>query len=224
MAKLQGRIEVKRLYGKINLVPSDGSSGGPLQAKTAYPSHSEQVIAPDEDFYGLVSVTVKPTPRLSAFSVNVAGDDPVDMESVILPEFLLEVSIKSAYQETVIENVPYLTHAGKWFPAGAYTASTPDPVVTYSFAVERGSTYTITMTEIGNRLRCAFTTVDPSTITGDADGILSEFIDITSNLVVGYEFTYTATQNGWYLVYVSNQDERPTITVKTSKTIWVDEA
>lgn len=66
MAKLQGCIEVKRLYGKINLVPSDGSSGGPLQAKTAYPSHSEQIIAPDEDFYGLVSVTVKPTPRLPA--------------------------------------------------------------------------------------------------------------------------------------------------------------
>ena len=41
-----------------------GGSGGPLQAKTAYHSHSEQIIAPDEDYYGLVSVTVKPVPKL----------------------------------------------------------------------------------------------------------------------------------------------------------------
>lgn len=73
MIKLDGRISVKRLYGKINLVPSSGNSGGPLQAKTAYPSHSEQIIAPDEDYYGLVSVTVKPVPKLPACVVSVVG-------------------------------------------------------------------------------------------------------------------------------------------------------
>lgn len=61
--KLKGRVDVKRLSGKINLVPS-ASSGGPLQAKTVYPSHSEQAIAPDEDYYGLAVVTVKPVPRV----------------------------------------------------------------------------------------------------------------------------------------------------------------
>ena len=73
MVRLEGRVSVSRFYGTINIVPSDGNSGGPLQAKTAYPSHSEQIIAPDEDFYGLVSVTVKPTPRLPACVVSVDG-------------------------------------------------------------------------------------------------------------------------------------------------------
>lgn len=74
--KLNGRISVQRLHGKINIVPSDGNTGGPLQAKTAYPSHSEQVITPDKDFYGLVSVTVKPVPRLPVCSANVVEDVP----------------------------------------------------------------------------------------------------------------------------------------------------
>jgi hypothetical protein len=65
--QLKGHIRVPRLTGKVNLIPSaSGGSGGPLQAKTAYPSHSEQIIAPDDDYYGLVSVTVKPVPRLPA--------------------------------------------------------------------------------------------------------------------------------------------------------------
>lgn len=49
-------------------------AGGPLQAKTVYPSHTEQIIAPDEDFYGLVSVTVKPVPRLPVASVLVTAE------------------------------------------------------------------------------------------------------------------------------------------------------
>ena len=70
MIKLEGRISVKRLYGQIYRVPS-AAGGGPLQAKTAYPSHSEQIIAPDEDYYGLVSVTVKPTPRKPFVAVSM---------------------------------------------------------------------------------------------------------------------------------------------------------
>lgn len=65
MVKLEGRVSVKRLYGEIYRVPGS-AGGGPLQAKTVYPSHSEQIIAPDDDFYGLALVTVKPTPRLPA--------------------------------------------------------------------------------------------------------------------------------------------------------------
>ena len=76
MIKLEGRISVKRLYGKINLVSGSAGGGGPLQAKTAYPSHSEQVIAPDEDYYGLVAVTVEPVPRLPVCVVSVAEGIP----------------------------------------------------------------------------------------------------------------------------------------------------
>lgn len=73
MIKLTGRIRSPRLAGSINMVPAEGG-GGPLQAKTAYPSHSEQIIAPDEDYYGLVAVTVKPVPRLPACEVSVYGE------------------------------------------------------------------------------------------------------------------------------------------------------
>lgn len=70
MIQLKGQIRVQRLAGKINMVPAEGG-GGPLQAKTAYPSHSEQIIAPDDDYYGLVAVTVKPVPRLPAAVASV---------------------------------------------------------------------------------------------------------------------------------------------------------
>lgn len=84
MIELKGQIRPVRLYGVINVTPSDGSSGGPLQAKTVYPSHDEQIIAPDEDYYGLVSVTVKPVPRLpfAAVSVKEGGPDP-DVDIII---------------------------------------------------------------------------------------------------------------------------------------------
>lgn len=73
MIQLKGQIRVQRLAGKINMVPAEGG-GGPLQAKTAYPSHSEQIIAPDDDYYGLVAVTVKPVPRKPAAVVSVATE------------------------------------------------------------------------------------------------------------------------------------------------------
>ena len=64
-----------------------GGSGGPLQAKTAYPSHSEQIITPDEDYYGLVSVTVKPVPRLPAcmVSVDTLADEEFTFRYKVLP-------------------------------------------------------------------------------------------------------------------------------------------
>lgn len=71
MIELHGQIKPQRLYGQLNVVPVEGTTGGPLQAKTAYPSHSEQIIAPDEDYYGLVSVTVKPVPRLPTCEIKV---------------------------------------------------------------------------------------------------------------------------------------------------------
>lgn len=57
MIELKGRIApVIHLRGKIG---SGTGGGGALQAKTVTPSNVEQVITPDEEFYGLSSVTVK---------------------------------------------------------------------------------------------------------------------------------------------------------------------
>lgn len=50
-----------------------GGSGGPLQAKTAYPSHSEQIITPDEDYYGLLAVTVEPVPLFPACVMSLSS-------------------------------------------------------------------------------------------------------------------------------------------------------
>lgn len=65
MIKLQGSISRNRLNGQINKIPSS-SAGGPLQAKTVWPSHERQVITPDEDYYGLSTVVAEPVPRLPA--------------------------------------------------------------------------------------------------------------------------------------------------------------
>lgn len=63
---LQGQIKPISLQGSINVVPNEGDAGGPLQSKTVYPSHDEQIIMPDEDFYGLAVVKVEPVPRVPA--------------------------------------------------------------------------------------------------------------------------------------------------------------
>lgn len=73
MIKLKGQIHIPKIRGTIYRIAGEGS-GGPLQAKTVYPSHDEQIIAPDEDFYGLVSVTVKPVPRVRMVETSVESD------------------------------------------------------------------------------------------------------------------------------------------------------
>ena len=133
------------------------------------------------------------------------GDDYRKIETVVNIGAVVSVTAGD-YVQPVIE---YKTHTG-WFPFDNGTIySTADPAVVYSFPVESGKTYTITMEEIGNRLICGFVTIDPSTINGS--GKMSNSRDLASNLAVGYEFTYTANSNGWYLVYVSNEGETPTI-------------
>ena len=133
------------------------------------------------------------------------GDDYRKVEVVVNIGAVVSVTAGD-YVQPVIE---YKTHTG-WFPFENGTIySTADPAVVYSFPVESGKTYTITMEEIGNRLICGFVTIDPSTINGS--GKMSNSRDLASNLAVGYEFTYIANSNGWYLVYVSNEGETPTI-------------
>lgn len=120
MIELHGQIKPQRLHGRINVVASDGSSGGPLQAKTAYPSHSEQIIAPDEDYYGLVSVTVKPVPQLPACVVSVAEDTANIVETVVNIAAAVSIQIPSGVEyfynheqlpeipADVAENYPYI--------------------------------------------------------------------------------------------------------------------
>lgn len=38
------------------------SGGGELQAKTATPTREQQIIAPDENYYGLSTVTIEAIP------------------------------------------------------------------------------------------------------------------------------------------------------------------
>lgn len=74
MITLRGKISVQRLRGMVNIAASEGG-GGPLQAKTVYPSHEEQIIAPDDDFYGLALVKVEPVPRLPICIVSVTAEE-----------------------------------------------------------------------------------------------------------------------------------------------------
>ena len=110
--KLKGRVDVKRLEGKINLVPS-ASSGGPLQAKTVYPSHSEQAIAPDEDYYGLAVVTVKPVPRVPACEVSVKEAESEVIENVV------NISV-----ESFVDEEPYISFTSACYDVNGNTQLT----------------------------------------------------------------------------------------------------
>lgn len=158
---------------------------------------------------------------VEGITVGGGGSSPAIFENVM--NMSAVVSVQSYHSEIVETDVSYETYAGVWFPHSDGVSATTDQVVTYAFPVVLGSTYTITMTEIGNRLRRCFTAVDPSTITGNEGNIVSDFMDDTSNLVAGYEFTYTATKKGWYLIYVSNQNERPNIDITGRVTNWIED-
>lgn len=84
--------------------------------------------------------------------------------------------------------------------------------VNYIVPVCPNSTYTVTMDEIGNRLRAGFTTTELMSLTEDTD-----YVNIVMNPTfdVGYTFSYTATQYGYMIVYVSNAGEHPNISITT---------
>lgn len=101
-----------------------------------------------------------------------------------------------------------------FFPSsGAINYSVNDQTINYAVPVVKYSTYTVTMTEVGNRLRAVFTTVDPAMITANVSAT-----DIVMNptFSVGYKFTYFAKADGWLVVYVSNSGERPKISIVTN--------
>ncbi len=105
MIELTGQVRVRRLTGTINIIPSESGGGGPLQAKTVYPSHSEQVIAPDEDYYGLVSVTVKAVPRVPACEVSVESDVENLVETVVNIGACVSVTAETYYTHFLYNGV-----------------------------------------------------------------------------------------------------------------------
>lgn len=72
MIELRGKISVQRISGSINVVPTSGSP--PLQGKVVIPNHDEQLIKPDDEYYGLSVVTVAAVPRIP-FAVPSATYD-----------------------------------------------------------------------------------------------------------------------------------------------------
>ena len=99
--------------------------------------------------------------------------------------------------------------------SGSIEYQIDNATINYVIPVKKYSTYTVTMTEVGNRLRSVFTTVNPSTI---KSSITSGVIDIVMNpeFSVGYTFSYMPKSDGWMIIYVSNAGETPEITIKTN--------
>lgn len=62
MIQLRGKLTVQRIGGSINVVPTAGNP--PLQGKIVFPSHEEQLVKPDDEYYGLSVVTVAAVPRI----------------------------------------------------------------------------------------------------------------------------------------------------------------
>lgn len=120
MIKLKGQIHIPKIRGTIYRVAGEGS-GGPLQAKTVYPSHDEQIIAPDEDYYGLVSVTVKGVPRLPFAAVST------EAESIVATYRAVEVEGAANAFQSISSCYGYIGNLGTVFPSnpgpsvGAYS-------------------------------------------------------------------------------------------------------
>jgi len=88
--------------------------------------------------------------------------------------------------------------------------STNDLTVNYVVPVSPDCSYKVAMTEIGNRLRVAFTTSNPMTAAADIS-----CVSIVENptFSVGYTINYKPTVQGYLVVYVSNAGEHPTISI-----------
>lgn len=80
--KLNGQLTRRQVWGDLKAVPAT-VGGAKLQAKTAFPSHAEQTIKPDDDYDGLAVVTVKPVPKLPACVVSVAEAKSNIVECVV---------------------------------------------------------------------------------------------------------------------------------------------
>lgn len=117
--KLTGRVRPVGLSGKVNMVPSS-SQGGPLQSKTVNPSHGEQIVVPDEDFYGLAVVTVRPVERKPA-GVSMAMGGTSHLNNPVSVEVNMPVSVRAMLREpTFSYRVVSVEGASYSFGSGAY--------------------------------------------------------------------------------------------------------
>ena len=101
-----------------------------------------------------------------------------------------------------------------FYPSGGtFYYEISDLTINYVVPVVKHSTYTVTMTEVGNRLRVYYSQIDPATITANTS---ATSIAEQSSFPVGYTFTYLAQADGWLVIYVSNAGERPKISIVTN--------
>lgn len=107
--KLTGWITPQRLQGNLNAVPTE-VGGALLQAKTAWPSHSEQTIKPDDDYDGLALVVVKPVPRLPACVASMTEGISHVVENVVNIAAVVSVNgvtwTHSLYGGVRLPNIP----------------------------------------------------------------------------------------------------------------------
>ena len=247
--KLHGTVDVKK---KIILAGSSSSGGGSssggsgggssgsggtlglLQAKTVYPTNSEQKVIPDIGFYGLSAVTVKPIPQsttgqhIETHSEVFEGMIPLDGYIVSSDTRVNGISeVSTAYHNAVEEPtaVEYKTHIEGWYFTTGIVTADKDYVV-YSFPVKMPNKYIITMSEIGNVLRVGFVKVDPETILENIDAgkgvTVYNYLNLDDSLAIGYEFEYTAILDGWCLLYVSNLGVGPNISVEELQGIFTE--
>lgn len=101
-----------------------------------------------------------------------------------------------------------------FYPSGStITYAVSDLTINYVVPVKKYSTYTVTMTEVGNRLRVCYSSIDPAVITSS---VSVTSITEPSSFPAGYTFTYFAQEDGWMVVYVSNAGEYPKISIVTN--------
>ena len=101
------------------------------------------------------------------------------------------------------------------YPNGSTLYYEIDPdTINYVTPIVAGSTYTITMNEIGNRLRIVTLFEDPRELTSNlTKGVTSIINNPTYD--VGYTVSFTANSDGYVVIYVSNQNEHPKVTIET---------
>ena len=112
---------------------------------------------------------------------------------------------------TKLVGLDYEAYSGFFVFLNAIAYGTSDPVVNYAVPVEKDCIYRVTMTEVGNRLRAAFTTTDPSTI--NAEVAANTVMYNPTTFSAGFTFANPAPADGWLVVYVSNAGETPDISI-----------
>lgn len=86
--------------------------------------------------------------------------------------------------------------------------------INYVIPIVKGSTYTITFSEVGNRIRIVALSKDPRTLTSTlSSGVTKVVMD--PEFDVGYSTNYVSTIDGFLIIYVSNVGALPRVKVET---------